>query len=155
LACGTDVNGPCRVYLDPGRQQKQITSWGDLRNKAAHGQYDKYDEKQVRMMLLFVEQIAADRTCVNHNRECGVWIKSMSAHGIIGFVAGRMSRTTYMALYMDANACASPSIYAVRSVSSGPATCSLPRRTSRTPGVVGFLVEPWGGHSPRRCTSRR
>lgn len=35
--------------------QKQITSWASLRNDAAHGNYSKYDESQVRMMLLFVQ----------------------------------------------------------------------------------------------------
>jgi uncharacterized protein (DUF2164 family) len=32
-------------------EQKQVTAWLDLRNKAAHGQYDQYDDKQVRLML--------------------------------------------------------------------------------------------------------
>lgn len=40
--------------------QKQITSWGDLRNKAAHGHYDKYDKQQVEMMLLFVQKFCSD-----------------------------------------------------------------------------------------------
>ena len=40
--------------------QKQITSWGELRNKAAHGHYDEYDEKQVEMMLLFVQKFVSD-----------------------------------------------------------------------------------------------
>jgi hypothetical protein len=35
--------------------QKQITSWADLRNKAAHGHYDDYDRNQVEMMLLFTQ----------------------------------------------------------------------------------------------------
>jgi len=35
--------------------QKQITSWADLRNNAAHGHYDQYDKKQVEMMLLFTQ----------------------------------------------------------------------------------------------------
>lgn len=35
--------------------QKQITSWADLRNNAAHGHFDKYDIQQVGMMLLFVQ----------------------------------------------------------------------------------------------------
>jgi glycosyltransferase involved in cell wall biosynthesis len=30
--------------------QKQITAWLDLRNKAAHGQYEKYDLSQVQLM---------------------------------------------------------------------------------------------------------
>lgn len=40
--------------------EKQVTSWGDLRNKAAHGEYDKYDPGQVKMMLLFVQKFASD-----------------------------------------------------------------------------------------------
>jgi hypothetical protein len=40
--------------------QKQITSWGDLRNKAAHGEFEKYDADQVRMMLLFVQKFCSD-----------------------------------------------------------------------------------------------
>lgn len=40
--------------------QKQITSWADLRNNAAHGHYDKYDDKQVEMMLLFVQTFCSD-----------------------------------------------------------------------------------------------
>lgn len=39
--------------------QKQITSWADLRNKAAHGKYDEYDKKQVEMMLLFSQNFCA------------------------------------------------------------------------------------------------
>lgn len=40
--------------------QKQITSWGDLRNKAAHGRYNEYDRDQVKMMLLFVQKFCSD-----------------------------------------------------------------------------------------------
>lgn len=40
--------------------QKQITSWGDLRNKAAHGHYGEYDKAQVEMMLLFVQKFCSD-----------------------------------------------------------------------------------------------
>lgn len=31
--------------------QKQITAWLDLRNKAAHGQYGEYTAEQVKVML--------------------------------------------------------------------------------------------------------
>ncbi|WP_328737054.1 hypothetical protein [Streptomyces bobili] len=34
-----------------GLQQKQITAWMDLRNKAAHGDYDDYDDTQVRLFI--------------------------------------------------------------------------------------------------------
>jgi len=40
--------------------QKQITSWGDLRNNASHGNYDKYDDEQVKMMLLFVQKFCSE-----------------------------------------------------------------------------------------------
>ena len=32
-------------------QQKNITAWLDLRNKAAHGEYGKYVDQEVRLML--------------------------------------------------------------------------------------------------------
>lgn len=38
--------------------QKQITSWAHVRNKAAHSEYNEYDHKQVKMMLLFVQNFA-------------------------------------------------------------------------------------------------
>lgn len=31
--------------------QKNITAWLDLRNKAAHGQYDQYDDAQVKLLI--------------------------------------------------------------------------------------------------------
>lgn len=40
--------------------QKQVTSWADLRNNAAHGHYSKYDNDQVHMMLLFVQKFCSD-----------------------------------------------------------------------------------------------
>ena len=40
--------------------QKQITTWADLRNKAMHGKFDKYDTDQVKQMLLFVQKFCAD-----------------------------------------------------------------------------------------------
>lgn len=38
--------------------QKQVTTWAHIRNKAAHGEYKEYDNKQVEMMLLFVQDFA-------------------------------------------------------------------------------------------------
>lgn len=32
-------------------EQKQITAWLDIRNNAAHGKYDEYDENQVELMI--------------------------------------------------------------------------------------------------------
>ena len=40
--------------------QKQITSWANLRNDAAHGHYDRYDAEQTRQMLLFVQKFCSD-----------------------------------------------------------------------------------------------
>jgi hypothetical protein len=39
--------------------QKQITSWADLRNSASHGHYERYDKKQVEMMLLFTQDFSS------------------------------------------------------------------------------------------------
>ena len=38
--------------------QKNVTAWLDLRNKAAHGSYDQYTQEQVRMMLSGVTEFA-------------------------------------------------------------------------------------------------
>lgn len=40
--------------------QKQVTSWGHIRNKAAHGEFDEYTSDQVQMMLLFVQSFSAE-----------------------------------------------------------------------------------------------
>jgi hypothetical protein len=40
--------------------QKQITTWANLRNDAAHGNFSKYDIDQVRQMLLFVQKFCGD-----------------------------------------------------------------------------------------------
>jgi len=40
--------------------QKQVTSWANLRNDAAHGHFEKYDKDQVHQMLSFVEKFCAD-----------------------------------------------------------------------------------------------
>ncbi len=32
-------------------QQKQLMAWMDLRNKAAHGDWDEYDPQQVRLLI--------------------------------------------------------------------------------------------------------
>jgi hypothetical protein len=39
--------------------QKNVTAWLDLRNKAAHGKYDEYNAEQVRTMLHGVREFAA------------------------------------------------------------------------------------------------
>ncbi|MEU9920708.1 hypothetical protein AB0H51_05185 [Streptomyces griseoluteus] len=38
-----------------GLQQKEVTAWMDLRNKAAHGDYGTYDRDQVRRLIDGVE----------------------------------------------------------------------------------------------------
>jgi len=43
--------------------QKGVTAWLDLRNKAAHGKYIEYTIEQVRVMLTAVRDFAA-RTAV-------------------------------------------------------------------------------------------
>jgi len=40
--------------------QKQITTWANLRNDAAHGNFSTYDADQVRQMLQFVQKFCAD-----------------------------------------------------------------------------------------------
>ena len=40
--------------------QKQVTSWANLRNDAAHGHFANYDAAQVKQMLLFVQKFCAD-----------------------------------------------------------------------------------------------
>ena len=40
--------------------QKQITSWANLRNDAAHGHHDRYDADQTKHMLLFVQKFCSD-----------------------------------------------------------------------------------------------
>lgn len=40
--------------------QKQITTWANLRNDAAHGHFTKYDADQVKQMLLFVQKFCTD-----------------------------------------------------------------------------------------------
>lgn len=40
--------------------QKQVTTWANLRNDAAHGKFSKYDAEQTRQMLHFVQKFCAD-----------------------------------------------------------------------------------------------
>lgn len=40
--------------------QKQVTAWADLRNKAAHAQWDQYDAHQVGQMLEGVRRFCTD-----------------------------------------------------------------------------------------------
>jgi hypothetical protein len=40
--------------------QKQVTTWANLRNDAAHGHFSKYDAEQVKQMLLFVQKFCLD-----------------------------------------------------------------------------------------------
>lgn len=40
-------------------EQKSVTAWLDLRNKAAHGKYSEYEKEHVALMLLGVREFAA------------------------------------------------------------------------------------------------
>ena len=40
--------------------KKQVTSWSNLRNDAAHGRYEEYDTGQVKQMMFFVQKFCAD-----------------------------------------------------------------------------------------------
>lgn len=40
--------------------RKQISTWADLRNSAAHGNYNEYDSDQVELMLEFTQKFASD-----------------------------------------------------------------------------------------------
>jgi hypothetical protein len=40
--------------------QKQVTTWANLRNDAAHGHFAKYDAEQVKQMLIFIQKFCAD-----------------------------------------------------------------------------------------------
>jgi hypothetical protein len=40
--------------------QRQVSTWGALRNSAAHGKYADYDVSQVKEMLGFVQKFASD-----------------------------------------------------------------------------------------------
>lgn len=44
----------------PPLNQKQITTWANLRNDAAHGYYTKYSAEDVKQMLLFVQRFCGD-----------------------------------------------------------------------------------------------
>jgi hypothetical protein len=39
-----------------GLEQKSVTAWLDLRNKAAHGHYDDYDQQQVAALIRDVRE---------------------------------------------------------------------------------------------------
>jgi len=46
----------CAANLYSKLDQKSITAWLDLRNKAAHGRYGEYDASQVALLLESVRQ---------------------------------------------------------------------------------------------------
>ena len=39
---------------------KQVIAWGDIRNNAAHGDFEKYDKPQVELMLMGARQFCCD-----------------------------------------------------------------------------------------------
>ncbi|HEY4279038.1 MAG TPA: hypothetical protein VGM91_12495 [Conexibacter sp.] len=47
-----------RVRVYNGLEQKNVTAWYDLRNKAAHGEYEAYDHSQVAGMIQGVRDFA-------------------------------------------------------------------------------------------------
>lgn len=42
-----------------GLDQKQVTAWLDLRNNAAHGNYAKYTQEQVDLMISGIQNFIA------------------------------------------------------------------------------------------------
>ncbi len=50
------INGDLAKSVYGKLDQKNITAWLDLRNKAAHGKYLEYNEEQVRIMLSGVRE---------------------------------------------------------------------------------------------------
>ncbi|MCX4456791.1 hypothetical protein OOK58_33020 [Streptomyces sp. NBC_01728] len=54
------------VYDD--LQQKRITAWMDLRNKAAHGSYADYDKSRVRLFIDGVRAFILQWQPTNHTK---------------------------------------------------------------------------------------
>ncbi|WP_327137507.1 hypothetical protein OG585_29875 [Streptomyces sp. NBC_01340] len=54
------------VYDD--LQQKRITAWMDLRNKAAHGSYADYDKSRVRLFIDGVRALILQWQPTNHTK---------------------------------------------------------------------------------------
>lgn len=50
----------CKAGKYNTAKQKQITAWADLRNKAAHGDWDAYDHADVDDLIKGVERFIAD-----------------------------------------------------------------------------------------------
>lgn len=50
----------CKARAYNIAKQKQITAWADLRNKAAHGEWNAYTEPDVRDLLAGVKRFIAD-----------------------------------------------------------------------------------------------
>jgi hypothetical protein len=50
----------CKAGTYNGAKQKQITAWLDLRNKAAHGQWQEYTAEDVKYMLEGVRAFVGD-----------------------------------------------------------------------------------------------
>lgn len=49
----------CKKYIYNSLVQKQVTTWLDLRNKAAHGKYDEYTTEEVNLMIQGVTNFIA------------------------------------------------------------------------------------------------
>lgn len=52
--------GLCKSGAYNLAKQKQLTAWADLRNRSAHGDWDTYNEADVRDMLAGVQRFIAD-----------------------------------------------------------------------------------------------
>ena len=53
-------NAVCKHGVYGPLVMKQITSWANLRNDAAHGHFTKYDAVEVKHMLQFVQKFCSD-----------------------------------------------------------------------------------------------
>jgi hypothetical protein len=53
------VYNPLFGILSNKLDQKNVTAWLDLRNKAAHGKYTEYQKDQVELMMQGVTQFMA------------------------------------------------------------------------------------------------
>jgi hypothetical protein len=64
------------VSAYPGLDQKNVTAWLDIRNKAAHGKYDEYTRDQVALMIQGIRDFLTGHPAYNLNvREERGWIK--------------------------------------------------------------------------------
>jgi len=53
-------SGLAKAGVYPQLTQKQITTWANLRNDAAHGNYTKFSAEDVKQMLIFVQRFCGE-----------------------------------------------------------------------------------------------